>query len=117
MARVDYLLERDRFMCSPHAYEVGPSHWTWADMTNGRTNVGLNLQVPCPPECGHYIGQVFRQNQNARHAGPSVPEVPKRYDGLSDMCNTVSFTMGIANWSIYKKPLNFNRAVVGGGRL
>jgi len=68
--RVDYLLERDRFMCLPHGYEVGSSHWTWADMTNRGTHVGLNLQVPCPPDCGRYIRQVFRQNQNARHAGP-----------------------------------------------
>jgi len=40
MARwVDNLLEWDRFRCPPHKYEVGSSHWTWADMTNRGTNV------------------------------------------------------------------------------
>ena len=69
--RVDYLLERDRFMYLPHGYEVGRGHLTKAEMTTNRaTNVGPNLQVPCPADCGHYIWQVFRRNQNARHAGP-----------------------------------------------
>jgi len=68
--RLDYLLERDSFMCPPHGYEVGSSHWIWVDMTNRGTNVGLNPQVPCPAECGRYIRQVFRRNQNARDAGP-----------------------------------------------
>jgi len=98
--RVDYLLERDRFMYPPHGYEVGSSHWTWADMTNRGTHVGLNLQVPCPPDCGRNIQQVFRRNQNARHAGPYVSEAHKGYDGLSDMCNTVPFTASIANRGI-----------------
>jgi len=66
--RVHYLVERDRFMYPPHGYEVGSSHWTWGDMTNRGTNVGLNLQVPCPTDCRRYIGQVLRQNHNARHA-------------------------------------------------
>jgi len=97
---VDYRLEWDRFMFPPHGYEVCPSHWTWADMTNIRTNVGLNLRVPCPPNCRLYIWPVLQQNQKARHAVPSGSEAHKLYDGLSDMYHTVPFTMGIANAGI-----------------
>ena len=113
--RLDYLLERDRFICPHHGDGVGSSHWTWADKTNCGTNVGVNLQVPCPPDCGCYIRQVFRRNQNARYAGPSVSETHQWYTGLSDMCNTVPFTTALQT-AVYKKPPNFNPEVVGGVR-
>jgi len=113
---VDYLLEPDRFMCPPHGYEVSPTHWTSADMSNDGKNVGLTHLVPCRPDCGGSIRQVFRQNPNGRDAGPKLPKCIK-YPMVCPTCAILCHSIRASQTELCKNPPKFNAEIVGGDRV
>lgn len=67
--RVDYLLEEDRFMCSPRGYEVGTMLTRRAfrqRLTTIELGAGDNITIPGAADSRGHMGKVLRGQENAR---------------------------------------------------
>jgi len=112
--RVDYLCERDRFMCSPRGYEVSV-HWVVSLATTNAYahDLAQNEWIPRAPDARDSMGTVF---QRQKMFGSSEPDFLRRINGIMVCltCAIMCHTLRAWQMGVHLETCNFKPEAVAG---
>jgi len=91
--RVDYLLERDGFMCSSRGYEVSV-HWVVSPASTNtyEHDPANNESIPRAPDSRGNMGKVLQGQENVWNFRTRFSWSRRWHHGLLNLCHTVPYS-------------------------